>query len=284
MVNKFLLLSLMVIIPTSAYAQVTDQTVGGIIVPNIISTQNKYCNNGQCATATIPIPANYTYSTSKLPILLISLSNTCEILDKHNMKGCPPVKDLIKYDNSNQLVSGQFVSHNGIYTRNPPQLKHNWLAYQYSNHTIICVECAFDVTATDKSKQIIIQPNSFSFVNKSETESNNAYYNFIGRSMQGCDTATIANLPGLLNDTIHYMLSGCLASKTGFHGIENHTRTLHPFSYDNPYSTLHQDALLKSMMQGHTYDFGNKTSGGRGPPDCIRHACTFTDPYKKVGW
>ena len=76
----------------TSYAQVADHTVGGIIVPKFTSTQNAYCNNGVCATSPIPINANYTHSTSKYPVLLITLSNTCEILDKHNMTGCPSVQ------------------------------------------------------------------------------------------------------------------------------------------------------------------------------------------------
>ena len=266
----------------SSYGQVADKTIGGIIVPKFTSTQNAYCNNGVCATSPIPTNPNYTHSTSKYPILLIKLSNTCEILDKHNMTGCPSVKSLIPYDTSNRLVSGNFISNNGIYTRESPKIKNNWLAYQYSNHKIVCVECYFDFTATAKSQQIIINPNTFSYVNKTESESKNVIYNYYGRYMQGCDTATIGNIPGLLDDTISFMLNGCV--KTNFNNTQINPRPVHQVNYYSPFSTLNHDSYLKTIFSGHTYDFGNKTMGGRGPSDCITHKCNFIDPYKKLGY
>ena len=268
----------------SSYAQVTDQTIGGIIVPKFTSTQNAYCPNGVCVTSPIPTNPNYIHSTSKYPVLLIKLSNTCEILDKHNMTGCHTVKSLIPYDTSNKLISGNFVNNNGIYTREPPQMKNNWLAYQYSNHKIICVECYFDFTATAKSQQIIINPNSFSYVNKTESEPKNMVYNYYGRFMQGCETATIANISGLLNDTINFMLNGCNFKSTNFNDKQIQQRPLHLVNYYSPFSTLNNDSYLKTIFGGHTYDFGNKTSGGRGPIDCITHKCNFIDPYKKIGY
>lgn len=268
-----------------SYEQVQDKTIAGIIVPKTVSTQSQYCLNGHCGTASISIlPKDYIKSTEKYPVLLVSLSQTCDILNKNNMTGCPSVKDLMVYDTSNQMISGKFGNHGEIYTRSPPQMKNNWLAYSYSKNIILCVECYFDVTATSKSKEIIIQPNTFSYVNKTESEGSNIWYNFDNRYMQGCDVATIANIPGLLNDTINFMLHDCQASYTIFHGTSNHTRILKPFTFDNPYSTLHHDAYLKAIFHGHTYDIGNKTSGGRGPSDCIKHQCGFIDQYKKAGY
>jgi len=268
-------------IHTPVHSQVQDKTVAGIIVPKVVSTQSQYCFKGTCGTGGTPhIPANYTKSTAKLPVLLISLSNTCEILNKNNLKGCPPISELMVYDTSNKMASGKFVIHDGLYSRTQPQMKNNWLAYSYSKNTIICVECYFDVTATEKSRQIIIQPNSFTYVNKTETESKNTWYNFDNRYMQGCDIATIANIPGLLQDTINFMLHNCTANSTSFKGVTNHTRTLHPFTFDNPYSSLVMASHYKTILQGH-YLFSNKTSGGIGPSDCIRHTCDLTTSNKK---
>lgn len=270
---------------TPVYSQVQDKTIAGIIVPKVVSTQSQYCSNGTCGTGGTPkIPINYTTSTEKYHVLLISLSQTCEILDKNNMKGCPSVKDLMKYDTSNKLVSGKFVKHGDVYVRTPPQVKNNWLSYAYSKNTVICVECYFDSTAISKSQEIIIQPNSFSYVNKTETENGNHLYNFNNRYMQGCDVATISNVSGLLDDTINFMLHGCTANSTSFHEITNQTRTLQPWSYDNPYSSLHQITYLKDIMNGHANSNTNHTSGGYGPSDCLRHQCSFIDPYKKAGW
>ena len=188
----------------------------------------------------------------------------------------------MKYDNSNRRVSGDFINNDGIYTREAPQIKNNWLAYQYSNHAVICVECYFDFTATAKSQQIIINPNSFSYVNKTESESKNVIYNYYGRYMQGCDTATIGNIPGLLDDTISFMLNGC--TKTNFNNTQINILPTHKINYYSPYSTTNHDSYLKTILSGHTYDFGNKTAGGRGPTNCITHKCDFVDPYKKLGY
>ena len=285
MVNRYVLLSLvLILVPIAANAQVADITVGGIIVPKFTSTQNQYCSNGSCSTGgTPPIPKNYTISNVHLPILLISLSQTCEVLNKHNMTGCPSVESLIHYDNSNQMISGKFVNNNGIYFRTPPQMKNNWLAYQNSDHTIICVECTFDVAATSKSKQIIIEPSSFTYVNKTETENKNSWYNFKNRYMQGCDIATISNIPGLLPDTANFMLSGCQQSSTQFNTVETHTRILHPFMMNSPYSSLVLDSNLKQIFLGHFILHNEKmpTMGGLGPANCQTGQCSLTTSTKK---
>ena len=285
--TSILLVVILVTMPhiIPSYAQVTNTEVGGPTVPVFTSTQSQYCTGGTCNTGgSPPLPTNYTKSVSHLPVMLIHLSQTCEILDRYNMTGCITVKDLIPYDNSNQMLSGKFVNHDGIYTRTPPQIKNNWLAYAYSDHIITCVECYFDVTATEKSKEIIEQTNTFTYVNKTESESKNVLYNFANRYMQGCDTATIGNIPGLLNDTIHFMLNNCISTATNFNGTQKHTRVLHPFSFDNPFSSLKEITLLKNLMHGKSSSNTNMTSGGYGPSDCIRHKCDFIDPYKKAGY
>ena len=257
----------------------------GPSVPNSPNTISQYCSNGTCSTGGTPsIPLNYSKATDRIHVLLVSLSQTCEILNRNNMSGCPSIESLLHYDTSNQMVSGKFVNHDGIYTRTMPQMKNNWLAYSYSTKDVICVECYFDVTATNKAREIIIQPSSFTYVNKTETENKNLWYNYGNRFMQGCDVATIANIPGLLDDTLNYMLHSCNSNYTSVSTITNHTRTLHPFHYDNPYSTLHQITYLKNILHGHSSSNTNMTSGGVGPMNCITHQCNFIDPYKKQGW
>lgn len=252
-----------------SYAQIADPTVAGIIVPKVTSTQVLHCLNGHCSTGGTPIiPKNYTKSVNHYPVLLISLSQTCEVLNKNGIRGCPSVQNLTKYDTSNQKISGKFVNDNGLYHRTYPQMKNNWLAYVYSKTPIVCVECYFDVTATSKSKQIIIQPNSFTYVNKTESEDKNKLYDYTGRYMQGCDIATIGNVPGLLDDTISYMLHGCVSGTTTFHTMINHTRTLQPFSYDNPFSSLHYKSVIDTIKLNH-------------PTDCIHYTCSLTTSSKK---
>lgn len=285
LIPSIITLVLVAIHISPSFGQVADTTIGGIIVPKFISTQAHYCLNGTCGTGGTPkLPTNYTHSVFTYPVLLIKLSQTCEILDKYNMTGCPPIKELMKYDTSNQYASGKFVNHNGIYFRDPPQMKNNWLAYSYSNHKIVCVECWFDFTATTKSQQIIIQPNTFTYVNKTESESKNVYVDYTNRYMQGCDTATISNIPNLLNDTINFMMHNCVKTSTNYNETQKHPIPTHNINYHSPFSTTNHDAYLKTILNGHTYDFGNKTSGGRGPSNCITHKCNFIDPYAKIGW
>lgn len=246
------------------------------------STITKYCNNGICSTGPVPVlPSNYTHSVTHIPVLLINWSQTCENMVKNHIKGCTPLTDMIPYDTSNQHVSGMFIKQGNDTIRTKPQVQNNWLYYKYGNQ-VICVECDFDISSTLESKQIIIQPTSYSFVDKNANIVKDKWSYFNDRFMQGCDIATISSIPGLLNDTIHYMLSDC--KTTNFNG--NVTKTVHvtPWDYDNPFSTLHQSSYLKNILNNHSITNTNKTSGGYGPTDCIRHQCVFTDPYKKQGY
>lgn len=267
-----------------SFAQVADPTVGGIIVPKFTSTQVLDCLNGQCSTGGTPkSPANYTTSTIKYNIILVSLSQTCEILNKNNMKGCPSMQDIMKYDTSNQKISGKFVKSGDQYIRTSPQIKNNWLAYSYSRTPVICVECTFDFTGTMKSKQIVIQPNSFSYVNKTESENQNQWSSYANRYMQGCDVATIGNIDGLLQDTINFMIHDCNPRSTSFHGVTNYTRILHPFVMDSPYSSLALDFNLMQIFKGHYLLHNDKmpTVGGLGPGNCQIGQCSLTTSTKK---
>lgn len=270
--DRVLLYGLILIIAVSG-------TVSAFADPNTIT---KYCLKGTCSTGIVKTPyANYSHSVTKLPVLLISLSGTCETMNKQGLADCPSVKDLMKYDTSNQNISGKFVSHNGIYTRTPPQVKNNWIIYAHSTKPVVCVECTFDILASNQAKQIIIQPKDFTFVNKTAIVSKNMWVSWQGRYMQGCDVATIGNRPGLLNDTISYMLSGC--KTTSFNGTQTSIIPDKPWEYNNPYSTLHQLTYLKNILHSHLTNT-NQTGGGYGPVDCIRKTCDYTDPYKKIGW
>lgn len=252
------------------------------IIPNGLSTQAQYCNSGKCITGSLPsIPANYSLSTSHLPVLLVSLSGTCETLVKQGSADCPTIKDLMTYDTSNQYISGKFVQNGNQFIREPPTVKNNWLIYSGSSKEIICVECSFDILSSQQSQQIIINPHGFTYINKTAI-AKNSWVSWSDRYMQGCDTATIGYSKQLLDDTISYMLSGC--TKTSFNGTVSHVIPDKPWEYDNPYSTLHQLSYLSSILHGHNLSNTNHTSGGTGPVDCIRHECNFKDPYSKAGW
>lgn len=246
------------------------------------STQTTYCKNGVCYTGSITIPANETFEVVHLPIIFVSYSQTCENMIKNNISGCPSVESMVNYDTSNQYVSGKFITQGNQTIRTSAEVKEHWKSYQASQKTIVCIDCEENIQAYQQSQNIIIQPTSYSFADKTGSQliTNQLFYSN-DRYMQGCDTATISNIPGLLNDTINYMLSGC--TKTNFNG--NVTKSVHvtAWQYDNPFSTLHTESYLKDILHGH-YIFGNMTGGGLGPSDCIRHQCSFTDPFKKAGW
>lgn len=268
MVKYYVILSLFLIgiLSSNAYAQVADQTVAGIIVPKVTSTQSKYCIDGKCATDKVITPAKFVKSTSKLPILFVSLSTTCEMMNKMGVKGCLSQDEIIKFDTSNQAISGKFIKQNGIIIRDKPQIKNHWIFYTDYTKTVICVECSYDFNAATKAKQIIIQPNTFTFINKTAVSNNHTWKSFSNRFMQGCDVSTIASIPGLLNDTISYMLSGC--TKTSFNDTQIHIIPQTPFVFDNPYSSLHYKAVTDHIK---TARIG----------DCMIHQCSQTTSTKK---
>ena len=247
------------------------------------STISKYCSNGTCSTGFIPsLPSNYTHEIKKLPLLVVSYSQTCENMIKNNISGCPTLQSMVQYDTSNQLISGKLLIQGDHYIRTNPQVKNHWLWYEGKTKTSVCIECIMDIASSQESQNIIIQPTSYSFADKNQNIVTNKLSYLNDRFMQGCDVATISSKQGLLEDTIHYMLSGC--TTTHFNG--NVTNTVHvaPWQYDNPYSTLHQSSYLKNILNNHSITNTNKTSGGYGPSDCIRHTCSFKDPYSKAGW
>ena len=261
------IISLLILITISqSYAQEAGPTIQS--TPNTIT---QYCSSGTCSTGgTQSIQSGYTTSTTHIPVLLVKLSKTCETLNKLNQTGCPKVSSIIKYDTSNQKISGKFITKNGITIREPPQVKNNWLYYTNSDKMIICVECTFDVTSSTQAKQIIIEPDYFTYIDKNAIVTKNLWSSYSNRYMQGCDVATIGNIPGLLNDTINYMLSNC--TKTSFNTTSNHVIPDQPWSYDNPYSSLHQQAQVNKI----------KAIGGLGL--CLQNQCNLQDPYRKAGW
>ena len=259
-------------------------TDAGPTVPSNPNTITQYCSSGTCSTGGTPsTPVNYTHSNYHTPILFVNLSQTCENMIKYHISGCPSLSSLVSFDTSNQNISGKFVKIGNDTIRTNPQVKSNWL-YYFGKSKIVCVECSADITVMQQSQQIIIQPTGFSFVDQIANATKGQWVSYSDRYMQGCDTATISNDMGLLKDTIHYMLSGCVA-KTGFNGTVSHKVNNTPWQYDNPFSTLHQSTYLKNIMHNHLSYNGNKTFGGIGPSLCINgKTCDFKDPYAKEGY
>src|SRR5690349_688991 len=92
-------------------------------------------------------------------IITISLSNQCLTLVKHNdTRDCPSYHDIIKYDNTNPVISGHFITTNGFFHRSFIATALHYKMYA-PNKYLTMVDP--DYYALIHSKQIIIVPPSF---------------------------------------------------------------------------------------------------------------------------
>jgi len=188
-------------------------------------------------------------------------------IQNHIRSDCPTDEILKKYDTSNQYISGKFVTKDSITIRTKAQVTNH---YQFYTKQTVCVDCTGNLSSPDLFKMIILEPHGFTFIDKYQTVSTHTWNSYTDRSMQGCNTATIAYSDWLLNDTISYLESEC--TKTKYTGNSTHTIQDHPFSFDNPYSSLSFKNLVSQI----------KSTGGLGL--CLQNQCNIKDPYKKAGW
>lgn len=167
-----------------------------------------------------------TSNTSKSPFITIELSNTCLRLIKNNMTArCPTYTELIKFDNTNQKISGSFINDTWYHREKPYIINHD-LMYTDSSKTIICVDCSKAVMM--KAKNIIIEASSFIYKLGSDSHiTNNTRHQYSMRYVDGCSEARLAWSDWLLNDTINYLKSGC--TKTQFKEKETIYKTYTKF-------------------------------------------------------
>ena len=97
---------------------------------------------------------------SKLTKLIgVQISNSCKtmIINGFNTT-CPNYEDLIKYDNSNTEVSGEFVTDsNGFFHRAEPDYEKSWRWYDYDDELRVIVDPPNGMLS--KIKMITINPN-----------------------------------------------------------------------------------------------------------------------------
>lgn len=214
---------------------------------------------------------------------MVVQSELCQkMIQNHINSTCPTDDKLIKYDTSNQHISGKFVNKNGIVIRTNAQVTNH---YQFYTKETVCVDCTGNLSSPDLFKMIILEPHGFTFIDKYQTVSSNSWNSYTDRSMQGCNTATIAYSDALLNDTITYLESEC--TKTSFNNNSTHTIQSHPFSLSSPFTSLPLDYYKEQIFHGHKVLTNEvmPTGGGLGPGLCINgKTCDFKDPYKKAGW
>lgn len=260
-----------------------------------VSTQAKYCTNGVCNTNTTSPYFNATigiYKVGQYPggIKLtqsnkigIQESKTCITMLSHNMNSsCISYDKLIHFDNTNPVFAGLW-NQTGWFHRNPPMIKNHELSN--SHPFVVMVDPNPDFTTT--AKMIIITDKNFTYINpddKSNKGTTTIYH--VNRFVANCELATVAPDVLLINDTIHYLESGCTDTK--YNDTRINTQPEIAWNYDNPYSSLHQDSYLESLLHGHKSFIkpnGTITGGGLGPSLCINgHKCSYTDPYKKAGY
>lgn len=235
--------------------------------------------NSNAEAITITNQTGHTYYLSKSPMIGIQLSPTCLILIKNHMKtDCPTYDKLKPLDNTNPEWAGQWVN-TTYYHRELPRVSNHYL--MNTNPFIVMVDP--DPNFTTIAKMIIIQSGNFTYINPYESVGNNHTRNeYNNRFVSGCTTATVAPILSLIEDTVHYIESSCKI--TSYNEKVSVKTNDTPFDYNNPYSSLHLENYLKSLMHGHGSSVGNHTAGGLGLNNCINYKCDIKDPYAKASW
>lgn len=228
-----------------------------------------FCLHQASATTSVNLGHLVTGSvyTTSPNLITIDLSPQCIALIKQNVTNdCPTYKYLAsKYDNTNQMMSGRFITTNGFYHRAYPQTQLHFEMYPPSKK-IIMVDA--DANAIIHSQEITIVPPPFTYIDKTEeiTSKNNTRNIYHDRAVTLCKQAKITFSDYLLNDTIAYLQSGC--TKTTF---DNKSKvTLHVTNIDA--SGLESVKMQKYYAQ-------IKAMNGQ---NCITKVCiTPKDPDKK---
>lgn len=290
---------LSILLLPSSFAQVTNPSTGDTIA--------QYCSSGVCHTPGTnpiinktspqiqPIKNNDTIGTVKLTKscienvcgqvtssiqqlgkIGIQLSQVCLAdLKNHLNSTCLKYSDLKQFDNTNPLYAGLWVDKPYEHRLNPKIRNHENFN---PNPWAIMVDPNPDFTTLAK---MIIVDNHFNYTNQNDSSNRGLIMKvYQDRYVSdNCVEARVGPDIALIQDTINYLESGCI--NTNMNTTKIITQKEIPFSYDNPYSSLHLDTYQQSILHGHSYYNGNKTGGGLGPSDCIRHQCIFKDPYAK---
>jgi len=292
---------LSILLIPSAFGQVTNPSTGDTIA--------QYCSNGICHTlggSTVAFKANHTntfttnsangsvslthiciqnqtcnkvITVNQLGRIGLQLSSVCQRMVMNHVNSTCLTYDTIKsLDNTNPLYAGQWVSVPYEHRLSPKIKNHENFN---PNPWVIMADPNADFTS---NARMIIVDDHFTWTDQNDTaigglamKSHADWY-----VSSDCTEARVGPSLNLIQEAINYIESNCSANPF------NNTKTTYqkeiPFSYANPYSTLHYLDQLKSLLHGHSSDNTNKTAGGLGPQDCIRHQCSYTDPYKKAGW
>src|SRR5690349_6613233 len=76
-------------------------------------------------------------------LITVDLSKECLTLLKHNeTSNCPTYQKIYKFDNSNQVISGKFVTINGFFQRLPTNTVEHWAMYP-PNKLIVMIDADY---------------------------------------------------------------------------------------------------------------------------------------------
>lgn len=221
--------------------------------------------------------------TNTPDLITVDLSSQCLALLKQNQTGdCTTYQKIFKYDNSNQIISGKFVLTNGFFHRLPTRTINHWGMYPPGSWVVMIDP---DYNAIIHSKEITIVP-TLNYINKDESVGSNHTINEYQQryTMPNCSGAEIVYSDFLLNDTIHYLESGC--TKTNFtEKVVKSTPHSTPIAY-SPYSSIVLQNQLKKIFNGKSqlHNENIPIPGGLGIGNCINHGCNFTTSTKKPGY
>lgn len=231
------------------------------------STIAKYCSNGICKTSPSSNgSSNLHFETNVNLFLGIQLSKACLTDLKYNKNStCPGYDKLIKWDNSNQKISGVFGYKDGIYQRLPSKYMNSYNYYKYfNNKTLIMVDPDFDLIQRSNMKLITFIPTQITYSGGTDQTISNSnirqeYRNILAD--QSCNNVSISDI-SLLNESLNYLSSGCTIKITSY----NVTMSSHAFDIKHCQSCIEKNythVTAKTYMQ-----------------DCLRHKCTpVKDPF-----
>tara|TARA_Y100000588_G_scaffold278438_1_gene295077 strand:- start:1336 stop:2349 length:1014 start_codon:yes stop_codon:yes gene_type:complete len=175
----------------------------------------------------------------------ITLSQTCERLISVNATtNCPTYGELVlKFDNTNPLVSGKFVEKDNDLRREDTKMKNHWEFYEQKKYgTVIMVDPDNDY----KKRAVIveIQPNDFEVVNvfggqsKQSAFVNGTIISYTGLYIdEKCKRILSAPDIQRITNTINFATSGCSEQ----------------FEINPNVMTLNQTAIDKSIHKGYQY-------------------------------
>lgn len=262
----------------------TRKTILQTLVSGVIMAVLLFSNQEASATNSVNLGNLVTGSvlTNTPNIITVDLSNQCLALVKaNNTSECPTYKTIFPHDNSNQMLSGKFVTTNGFFHRLQTKTVNHWGMYS-TNKWIIMIDP--DYNAIVHSKEITIVP-SLTYINKDQSVGSNHTVTVYDKRfvMPDCSSATIVYSEFLLSDTIHYLESGC--KTTGYNEkIVKQTPHGTPNIMTSTFSSLKLQNQLKTIFNGKSqlHNENMPSTGGLGPGNCIgKTKCDFTTSTKK---